>query len=260
LPDEPDEEAMDGRHRFSRYRSVLLAILALAAALLLAWAGGLFSLLSDPDRLHGMIVSLGPAGPVALVLVEALAVVAAPLPSAPVAVAAGAAYGSVWGTVLVVAGAELGSLTAFLIARRLGYAAIRRHLPAGRFLARLESERSQTVLMALVFASRLVPFLSFDAVSYAAGLTPLAFWRFAAATLAGVVPIAFLLAYAGAEALDAGPVAIGAVLGLLMLTGAAPFAAAALRRLLRRGGEERPEPDAPRRRSSPRQPRPEPPP
>jgi uncharacterized membrane protein YdjX (TVP38/TMEM64 family) len=57
--------------------------------------------------------------------------------------------------------------------------------------------------MFIVFASRLVPFISFDAVSYAAGLTPLAFWRFAAATLAGIVPISFMLAYLGEEFLAA---------------------------------------------------------
>ena len=47
--------------------------------------------------------------------------------------------------------------------------------------------------MLVIFTSRLVPFISFDAVSYAAGLTPLAFWRFVVATLAGVIPTAYLI-------------------------------------------------------------------
>jgi uncharacterized membrane protein YdjX (TVP38/TMEM64 family) len=41
--------------------------------------------------------------------------------------------------------------------------------------------------MTIVFVSRLLPFISFDIVSYAAGLTRLAMWRFAVATLAGIV-------------------------------------------------------------------------
>ncbi len=57
--------------------------------------------------------------------------------------------------------------------------------------------------MAIVFASRLVPFISFDVVSYAAGLTPLAFWRFALATLAGVIPISFLLVHFGEKLVSA---------------------------------------------------------
>ncbi len=53
--------------------------------------------------------------------------------------------------------------------------------------------------MAAVFASRLLPFISFDLVSYAAGLTPLAPWRFACATLAGIIPASFVLTHFGGE-------------------------------------------------------------
>lgn len=53
--------------------------------------------------------------------------------------------------------------------------------------------------MGFVFVSRLLPFISFDIVSYAAGLTVLSFWRFALATLAGIVPMSFLLAHFGEE-------------------------------------------------------------
>jgi uncharacterized membrane protein YdjX (TVP38/TMEM64 family) len=48
-------------------------------------------------------------------------------------------------------------------------------------------------------------FISFDAVSYAAGLTPLAFWQFMVATLVGMIPISFLLAYFGEELITADP-------------------------------------------------------
>ena len=58
---------------------------------------------------------------------------------------------------------------------------------------------SQNALMAAVFATRLMPFLSFDVVSYAAGLSPLKPWRFAIATLLGVLPASFLLAHFGDE-------------------------------------------------------------
>ncbi len=53
--------------------------------------------------------------------------------------------------------------------------------------------------MGIVFVSRLLPFISFDMVSYAAGVTALTFWRFALATLAGVIPSSFLLAHFGSE-------------------------------------------------------------
>ena len=57
--------------------------------------------------------------------------------------------------------------------------------------------------MWIVLVTRLLPFLSFDLVSYAAGLTPLSLWRFAAATLAGIIPASFVLAHFGAEMVSA---------------------------------------------------------
>ena len=61
---------------------------------------------------------------------------------------------------------------------------------------------SQNTLTFLVFGSRLLPFLSFDMVSYAAGLSALHLWRFALATLAGIIPASFLLAHLGSEAMN----------------------------------------------------------
>ena len=58
---------------------------------------------------------------------------------------------------------------------------------------------SQNSLMLIVLTGRLLPFISFDILSYAAGLTSLAFWRFAISTLAGIIPISFLLAHFGGE-------------------------------------------------------------
>jgi uncharacterized membrane protein YdjX (TVP38/TMEM64 family) len=58
--------------------------------------------------------------------------------------------------------------------------------------------RSQRALMWIVFVSRLIPFISFDAISYATGVTNLTFGRFAIATAMGIVPICWALAAMGA--------------------------------------------------------------
>jgi len=126
----------------------------------------------------------------------AIAIIFSPIPSAPIALAAGAVYGHAWGTVYVLVGAETGALVAFGIARLLGYEVFRRWYGERLNMGLLGS---QNALMGVVFVSRLLPFLSFDLVSYAAGLTPLTFWRFAAATLAGILPASFLLAHFGSE-------------------------------------------------------------
>ena len=100
------------------------------------------------------------------------------------------------GTIYIAIGSEAGALIAFGIARLVGYDVLRRWFGERLSLGLLGS---QNMLMWIVFVTRLLPFISFDIVSYAAGLTPLAMWRFAAATLAGIVPVSFLLAHFGGE-------------------------------------------------------------
>ncbi len=56
--------------------------------------------------------------------------------------------------------------------------------------------------MATVFVSRLLPFVSFDVISYAAGLSKITFWRFGLATFAGIVPASFVLTHLGAATLE----------------------------------------------------------
>src|SRR5690606_29048439 len=92
--------------------------LALAAGLL--WGPPHFASMMTRDNLERLVTRAGPWGPVAVVGLMTLAVVASPIASASIAVAAGAAYGHVWGTVYVLAGAELGAILAFGIARVVG--------------------------------------------------------------------------------------------------------------------------------------------
>lgn len=201
---------------------LLTAIAVLGIAALGIWwlspstFGDLRQLLNR-DALEQLVEQSGLWGPLVIIGLMILAVVASPLPSAPIAMAAGAAYGHVWGTVHVVIGAEIGALIAFGLARVLGHDTLRRvfgeQIDTGLF-------GSQNALTGTVFVSRLMPFLSFDLVSYAAGLSNLHAWRFALATLAGIIPASFLIAHVGAEAVsgDMGR-ATWALLGLGLVTG-----------------------------------------
>lgn len=145
------------------------------------------------------IDAAGIFGPLLVVVLMSLAIVASPLPSAPIALAAGAAYGHSFGTILVVLGAEFGAIAAFLLARRLGRPFVERQFGLKSTPGLLGS---QNMLTLIVFASRLLPFLSFDLISYAAGLSPLHLWRFSLATLAGIIPASFLLAHLGSSAMN----------------------------------------------------------
>ncbi|WP_372837103.1 TVP38/TMEM64 family protein [Puniceibacterium confluentis] len=206
-----------------RLRAAILLVLAIVATTLLGvwlFAPSVFAQargLMDGESLKLLVARAGIWGPVVIVTSMTVAVVASPIPSAPIALAAGAAYGHLWGTVQVAIGAEAGALIAFGLARVLGHDALRRVF-GDRVDAGLLG--SQTALTVTVFASRLMPFVSFDMISYAAGLSRLHAWRFALATLAGILPASFLLAHFGGEAAsgDLGR-ATWAVLGLGLVTG-----------------------------------------
>ncbi|MFZ2155678.1 MAG: VTT domain-containing protein [Bradyrhizobium sp.] len=184
------------RSRWAALLAGTLALISLIAVYVALKETGTLGTILDAAALREQIEHMGIWGPLAVIALMVLAVLVSPVPSAPIAMAAGAVFGHTWGTLYVVAGAEAGALAAFAIARLLGKAAVHRwvgeRLPAGMI-------GSQNALTWIVFASRLLPFVSFDLVSYAAGLTLLSAWRFALATLAGIIPASFLLAHFGHE-------------------------------------------------------------
>ena len=157
---------------------------------------GWLDILKNQERLSGIVKELGLIGPVAIISLIAFAIIITPIPSAPVAIVSGALYGHTFGTIYVVIGALSGALCAFMISRKLGYdyinGKLHQQMPEKIF-------GSQNTLMMIVFVTRLAPFISFDVISYAAGLTKLTLLRFTLATLMGIIPISFVLAHLGSE-------------------------------------------------------------
>ncbi len=196
---------------------ILLFLLVLAAAYIGLERSGLTVYFTDSALIVGEIRALGMLGPVLIVGLMVIAVVFNPLPSAPIAIAAGAVYGHSLGTVYIVIGAELGAIAAFFIARTVGYELASRHFERFELLQRFATQNGLTLI---VFVARLLPFMSFDLISYAAGVTPLKAWRFALATLLGLIPMSFLLAHMGSEIVDGGTENFAStilVLGLLVI-------------------------------------------
>ncbi|WP_189467192.1 TVP38/TMEM64 family protein [Litchfieldella qijiaojingensis] len=202
-----------------KHRLVLGAtlLIGLAALYWVLRETGALSTLTNRQALREWVDQLGFWGPLAIIAMMIAAIVMSPIPSGPIALVAGASYGPVWGTVYVVIGAEAGALIAFGLARLFGYEAMQRWARVRPILDWLGKDRSQTGLMIVIFASRLVPFISFDAVSYAAGLTPLAFWRFLIATLAGVIPTAYLIVMFGEVLITAD--SRGLTVALILISG-----------------------------------------
>jgi uncharacterized membrane protein YdjX (TVP38/TMEM64 family) len=177
---------------------LLVTVLLLLMLYYLAERAGWVEMIINPAQLLAILQSdnQGWTGPLMIIGLMTMAIVFNPIPSAPVALVAGAIYGHTWGTVYIVIGALIGAIIAFLISRLAGRAVICRLLGEHNIPSWIGSQNS---MMITVLISRLVPFISFDLVSYAAGLTSLRLWRFFIATLIGLLPASFLLAHFGSK-------------------------------------------------------------
>jgi uncharacterized membrane protein YdjX (TVP38/TMEM64 family) len=199
MPDRITQENPTTTIPYPKLFYAVLLILTLIVIYFLLVNSNLADLFTDMDLLIFKAQSLGVLGPLLFIGLMIVAIVFNPLPSAPIALAAGAVYGHTLGTIYIVIGAQIGAMVAFLLARAIGAGLVRKltgdSISLGRF-------GTQNGLMMMVFISRLVPFMSFDLVSYAAGLTVIRLWRFALATLLGLVPISFALAHLGSEAVS----------------------------------------------------------
>ena len=148
----------------------------------------------NPERIGIFLSEAGSLAPVLFVILMAMSVVVSPIPSLPLDIAAGAFFGPFLGGLYAVVGALLGALVSFLMARFLGRDLVERVLSGH---VNFCSECSDKLLTRVVFLSRLLPFISFDVVSYGAGLTKMSIGKFALATGLGMTPLTFLFTHFG---------------------------------------------------------------
>ena len=121
--------------------------------------------------------------------------VAAPLPAFVITLANANLFGWVKGAILSWSSAMAGAALCFYIARVLGRdTAERLTSKAGLESINTFFERYGTHS---ILIARLLPFISFDLVSYAAGLTSMKFWPFFIATGLGQLPAAVIYSYVG---------------------------------------------------------------
>ena len=119
----------------------------------------------------------------------------APLPAFLITFANAAVFGWWQGALLSWSSAMVGAMLCFGIARVLGRDTVEKLAGKGA-LRGVETYftkyGSKTILVC-----RLLPFVSFDAVSYFAGLTSIGFWPFVVATGLGQLPATIVYSYVG---------------------------------------------------------------
>lgn len=141
-------------------------------------------------------------------------------PASLLSISGGITFGPWWGTFYDLIGASLGAYLAFGLSRFLGSASIQRCL--GHRLRQL-NERAAEHGFRTILVLRLIPMLSFDAISYGAGVSKIRFRHFAPATTLGMIPGTFTFNFLGHSLHNIfSPtffLAVGLVLLLVMLPG-----------------------------------------
>lgn len=192
--------------------------LLLVGAAVVVTATGAGDLGSVRDR----VTEAGPLAPV-LFTVAYAAVTLAPLPKNALSAGAGLIFGLTTGVTVVWAGAMLGAIAAFWLARALGRDTVER-LTGGR-VERLDALLRRRGRLGVLVA-RLVPVLPFTAVNYGSGLSSVGFADYLAGTAVGIVPgtVAYVAlgTYGGAPLSWQFVAALTALLGLTV--GAAVWA------------------------------------
>jgi uncharacterized membrane protein YdjX (TVP38/TMEM64 family) len=147
-----------------------------------------------PGQIQVWLADAGIFAPLLYMAVMAVAIVISPIPSLPLDIAAGAFFGPVLGTVYSVSGALAGAVISFTVARRLGRDLIERFLGGH---VNFCTKCSDSLLTKIIFLARLLPVVSFDVISYGAGLTKISLKKFSLATFFGMIPLTFLYNYSG---------------------------------------------------------------
>lgn len=161
------------------------------------WLREVFALFSglDVERIKDYILSFGALAPVISFLLMVFQSIAAPLPAFLITFANAGLFGWVKGAILSWTSSMVGAVLCFYIAKIYGRNTVEK-LTSKFALKEVDSFFERYGKFAILIA-RLLPFISFDIVSYGAGLTSMSLWSFLWATGVGQLPATIIYSYVG---------------------------------------------------------------
>lgn len=155
---------------------------------------------ADVEAVKEYIRSFGALAVIISILLMILQSVAAPIPAFLITLANAAVFGWVWGAVISWAGAMLGAALCFGLSRLFGRDAVSKL--TGKGVLQSVDQFFVSYGAKSIFIARLLPFVPFDPISYAAGLTGMGFLPFFVATGLGQLPATIIYSYAGSTMLS----------------------------------------------------------
>lgn len=197
------EEIAELKHKRKIQRIIALIILGVLLGLyffvpsIKAKTNEAFSTISklDTDVVVAYLRSYGKQAAVVSFVLMILQSIAAPIPAFLITLSNAAIFGWVKGAMLSWSSAMAGAALCFFLARALGREAVEKLTSKGAMESVdvfFERYGKYAILIC-----RLLPFVSFDFVSYGAGLTNMGFWPFFIATGIGQLPATIVYSYVG---------------------------------------------------------------
>ena len=190
------EEIAELKHKRKIILGVLLGLYFFVPSIK-AKTNEAFSTISklDTDVVVAYLRSYGKQAAVVSFVLMILQSIAAPIPAFLITLSNAAIFGWVKGAMLSWSSAMAGAALCFFLARALGRDAVERLTSKGAMESVdvfFERYGKYAILIC-----RLLPFVSFDFVSYGAGLTNMGFWPFFIATGIGQLPATIVYSYVG---------------------------------------------------------------
>jgi uncharacterized membrane protein YdjX (TVP38/TMEM64 family) len=146
--------------------------------------------LTDAEAARAYVRSFGVWAPLALILLQALQIVLAPVPGQVLAAVAGYLFGPWWGTLYNMIGITIGSTAAFWLSRRFGRGYVERMIDPGA-LSTFDTFAERRGLLTL-FVLFLIPGLPDDALCFVGGLTSIPLRKLVLVAIVGRTPAFFL--------------------------------------------------------------------
>ena len=147
------------------------------------------------EMLSGWIDSLGIWGPIAFVVIYAVATVLL-IPGSALTLGIGALFGLFWGSVWVIIGSNLGANLAFLIGRYLARDRVAKKIEGNEKFAAIDRAVGEGGWK-IVGLTRLSPAFPFTLLNYAFGLTKVRWIHYAVASFVGMLPGTVMYVYLG---------------------------------------------------------------
>lgn len=154
----------------------------------------------NPSMLRDIVKDAGPWGPLILIIIQYLQLLFAPIPGTVASVLAGALFGPWLGALYSMIGAMLGSLTVFVLSRKLGRPFVERFAKK-EALAKMDymAEKAGVAVFFIIF---LLPVLPDDIVCYIAGLSKIPIRTLMFISFVGRLPGYIVAAFVGAGIAD----------------------------------------------------------